>query len=206
MTNPPLSGIDLAADAQAAQASPDSPALKSVADQVREWGLAKRRIADLAQELGRLSAVVTEIEQVRLPAAMAEAGVQSFTTPDGRSVKIEVVARGNIPAMTSIEKAKGAEKAALVARRNTAIEYVRTHWSGLIKTELSLSLGKGEAEVALRIAEMIRNQFQLSPTVDETIHPATLNSHFNELREMGTLKDVPTEPFAMYVGPIAKIK
>ena len=200
-----FAGIDLAQDAADAAAKPDSPALASVAALVNEWDKLGAYIKQGEEALARAKQRRTEIEQERLPAAMTEAGIQSFST-EHRSVVVEVVARGNIPAMSTIEKTKGPERKILELRRTKAIDYVRAHWPGLIKTNLSVSLGKGEAEVALRIAEVLRKDFQLTPEVDESIHHATLNSHFSELQASGTLKEVPGELFALYVGPIAKIK
>ncbi len=201
--DPAIGDIDLIGDASIA---PDSVKLKNVAVLVTEWDSIMAALTRLAVDVQRLSARKTELEQVSLPASMTEAGVSSFVSDSGRSVKIEQVVRGNIPAISTVEKAKGPERTALAARRDTALEVVRAKWPGLIKTELSLSLGKGEAEVALRIAGLIREQFGFAPSVDETINPATLNSHFKELMEQGHVEEIPVEPFALYIGPIAKIK
>jgi hypothetical protein len=137
---------------------------------------------------------------------MSEAGVTSFVTKSGRSVKIDEVINGNIPAISTIEKAKGEERVALEARRNEAIGIVRSKWPGLIKTEVSVSLGKGETELATQMVELLRKEFDVAPSVDETIHPASLNSHFKQLKDDGKLEEIPQEPFALYIGPIAKIK
>lgn len=199
----PLAGLDLEADSRAV---PDSPALATVRKLVEEYDSLERDIKKVAARLGALSARKLQIERESLPGAMAEAGIQSFKADNGRSVEIKHIVNGSIPALSTIEKAKGPERLALQTRRDNAIAVVRAKWPGLIRTDLSVSLGKGETELATQVAELIRNQFQLEPSVDETIHPASLNSHFNELKEAGRLEDIPTEPFALYVGPIAKVK
>lgn len=198
--------IDLLLDSPD-NATPNSEALKGVSDLAIEYGLLEADIKTLKQRITireeRMEAILTQA----MPRAMEQAGVESFVASNGRSVSVSEIVNGNIPAIGTIEKAKDSQvKAALILRRNTAIEVVRNKWPGLIKTVLSLSLGKGETEQALRIAELLRKQFQLDPSIDETIHPQSLNSHFRELKEAGKLGDIPVEPFALYVGPRAKIK
>lgn len=195
--------IDLEADARNV---PDTPALHRVAELVSQWELAGGELARLEERMELLKTARSEIEKRHLPGAMQEAGISSFKTTNGRSVEIKQVVNGSIPALTSIEKAKGDLKASLFHRRNLCYQIVKSHWPGLIKTELSLSLGRGELALAGQVAELIRNQFKLSPTIDETIHPQTLNSHFGELLEQGRIGDVPADVFSLYVGPIAKIK
>jgi hypothetical protein len=198
-----LSSLDLEADARNV---PDSPALASVRKLVDEWDKIEVELRKLAGLVAARLERKAEIERSSLPDAMASAGVTSFVADNGRKVDVKQVVNGNIPALSTIEKTKGPEKGILQARRDAAIAVVKEKWPGLVKTELTVSLGKGETELATQVAELIRKQFELEPSVDETIHPASLNSHFNELKEQGRLEDIPVEPFALYVGPIAKIK
>src|SRR3954468_17193862 len=191
---------------QDAQTIPDSQALAGVARWVDEWDDVVKRIDATEGLLSALKARKQKLEQEVGPAARFEAVVSGFRATRGRVVNIETVCQGNIPADTTIQKAKGEEREALLQRRQLGLAHVRQYWPGLIKTELSLSLPKGEAEVALRIAALIRNQFQLNPSVAESIHHATLNSHFKELLTMGRVGDIPIDTFALYVGPLAKIK
>jgi hypothetical protein len=121
-------------------------------------------------------------------------------------VKIDEVINGSIPAISTIEKLRGEERAAAEKRRAEAFRIVGEKWPGLIKTEVSVSLGKGETEVASQMVELLRKEFGVAPTVDESIHHASLNSHFKQLKDDGKLGEIPPEPFALYVGPRAKIK
>ena len=198
--------IDLLADSPDNSGVPNTPALQTVSALVAEYDVVAADIKRLDYELSVRKQRKLAIEREAMPLAMETAGVSSFTTPSGRSVKIEEVVNGNIPAATTIEKARGEDRLILVRRRELAISIVKEKWPGLVKTELSLSLGKGETELASRIAEEIRKLFQLTASIDETIHPASLNSHFNELKADGRLAEIPVEPFALYIGPIAKIK
>jgi hypothetical protein len=207
VTNPSLNDIDLLADSSDLGTSvPDSPALKQVSGLVAEYDRLNQEISILEGKVKERELRRKEIEEQLMPNSMMEAGLTSFRTATGRNVLIDTVVRGNIPALSTIEKAKGDEKRFLLARRDSAISIVRQKWPGLIKTELTVALGRGQAEVALRVAELLRNQFQLDPEIAENIHPATLNSHFKELKADGKLEEIPVEPFALYVGPIAKIK
>jgi hypothetical protein len=204
---PDLGSIDLLSDSMDhGNQVPDSPALSKVSDLVAQWDVLGGDIKRLETTLAAKKASRADIEKELLPTAMSEAGVTSFVTKSGRSVKIDEVINGNIPAISTIEKAKGEERAALEARRNEAIGVVRSKWPGLIKTEVSVSLGKGETELATQMVELLRKEFDVTPSVDETIHPASLNSHFKQLKDDGKLEEIPQEPFALYIGPIAKIK
>lgn len=201
--------IDLLADSQDLgnqQTVPDSPVLQRISELVADYDKMGGDLKRMAELMATITARRTQIEQETLPTAMAEAGIASFVTKSGRSVKVETVVRGNIPALSTIEKARGDERRVLEGRRVTALDIVRQKWPGLIKTEVVVSLGKGELGLATKIVEALRKGFDVQPSVDETIHPQTLNSHFKELTENGKLEEIPAEPFALYVGPIAKIK
>lgn len=203
----PLDSLDLAADSpDNATAVPDSPALKTVSTLVAEWDVLKGDLVKIARWEMERKARIKEIEEKQLPSAMEQAGVSAFTTPSGRSVKIDEVVWGNIPALSTIEKAKGEERQRLIARRELALKTIAEKWPGLIKTEVSVSLGKGETELANRIVALLREQFDIPAEVDESVHHGSLNSHFKEMKEQGKLGEVPVEPFELYIGPIAKIK
>ncbi len=199
--------IDLLADStDLGNQVPDSPALSKVSELVAKYDEIGGNIKRLEASLAAAKQQKSSIEQELLPVAMSEAGVTSFITKSGRSVKIDEIINGTIPAISTIEKLRGPEREALQRRRDIAYAVVREKWPGLIKTELSVSLGKGEVELATQIAELLRKQFDVSPSIDETIHPASLNSHFKELKADGRLEEIPAEPFQLYIGPIAKIK
>lgn len=204
---PDLSSIDLLADStDHGTQVPDSPALAKVSDLVAKWDLLGGDLKKLEVAIEMKKKQRQDIENELLPNAMTEAGVTSFVTKTGRSVKIDEIINGSIPALSTIEKLRGEERAVLEARRELAFQIVGEKWPGLIKTEVVVSLGKGETEVASQMVKLLREQFGVSPSVDESIHHATLNSHFKQLKDDGKLGDIPPEPFALYVGPRAKIK
>lgn len=202
-----MTEIDLLSDSPDSQPVPDSPALQGVSKLAIEYGQIEADIKTLQAKIDIREARKKVIVEQAMPMAMEQAGVTSFVASNGRSVTIEDRVNGNIPAVSTIEKEKDpSKKAALFARRTESLGIVRLKWPGLIKTELSVSLDRGATEQALRIAKLISDQFQLTASIDESIHPATLNKHFKELRDQGKLAEVPVEPFALYVGPFAKIK
>lgn len=199
--------IDVVGDSPDNKQVPDSPALESVNKIVAEWDLLQSDLVALAQRVTVREERVKRIESELLPQAMEQAGITSFVTKSGRSVVIEDKVSGNIPAATSITKEKDpARRAALVQRREEAFRVVAEKWPGLIKTEVNVSLGRGEMDVAIQAVKLLRDQLDLSASVDQSINHNTLNSHFKELRDMGKLEEVPVEPFALYIGPHAKIK
>lgn len=206
-SRPDLNSIDLLADSQDHGTQvPDSPVLTEVSNLVAQWDVLGGDIKRMEEAVAAKKKQRFDIERELLPAKMAEAGVASFVTKSGRSVKIDEVINGNIPAISTIEKARGDERTALEQRRTLAISVVHEKWPGLVKTEVNVSLGKGETEVASQMVKLLRDQFGVTASVDESIHPASLNSHFKQLKDDGRLEEIPPEPFALYVGPIAKIK
>lgn len=200
--------LDLEADSLEAKPAPaaNSPALAYVVALVVEWDKYQADKAAAEQQEKTAQFLILDIERKRLPDAMAAAGLTSFKTSTGRSITIETKPSGNIPALSTIEKAKGTLRDELQKRREAALAYVKSKWAGLLKTEVSVALGRGEAGLAPRIAELLREQFALTPEVSENVNPQTLNSHFRELSDQGKLGEVPADLFALYVGPIAKIK
>lgn len=185
---------------------PDSPALSKVSELVAQWDVIGGDIKRMEMALEAKRKARGDIEKELLPNAMSEAGVTSFVTKSGRSVKVDQTINGNIPAVSTIEKAKGDERVALENRRMEAIGVVRDKWPGLIKTEVVVSLGKGETDLASQMVKKLRELFGVAPTVEEIINHMSLNAHFRQLKDDGKLEEIPVEPFALYIGPIAKIK
>lgn len=209
MANLPLDLGDLTGDSPDrpnSQPTPDTPELQQVAGLAKAWDDAQalKKRAEAAVEQAR--ATIREIEEQAMPTAMEAAGLRSFVTKSGRSITVEDVVRGNIPAISTIEKTKGPERQVLENRRMQAYAIIGEKWPGLIKTEVSVALGKGETELAAQVVKLLREQFDVTAEVAETIHPQTLNSHFKELLAEGKIGEVPPEPFSLYIGPIAKIK
>lgn len=202
-----MTEIDLLADStDQGNSVPDTAALKQVSSLVASWDKINSELKAMATKTAILSAQKKEIENRLLPDAMASAGTKKLVTTSGRTVEVDDIVNGNIPAPSTIEKAKGSERDQLQARRIMALEVVRSKWPGLVKTELVVTLGIGETELATRVALLIRDQFSLEPEIKENINPNTLNAHFRELKSEGKLADIPVEPFSLYVGPYAKIK
>lgn len=207
MSVPDLGKINLLEDStDLGTQVPDSPALTKVSDLVAKWDLVGGDIKKLEALISAKKVQKVQIEQDLLPTAMSEAGVSSFVTKTGRSVKIDEVINGSIPAPSTIDKLRGDERVAAEKRRHDAFAVVHEKWPGLIKTELSVSLGKGETELASRMVVLLRKEFDVTATVDETINHMSLNAHFKELKNDGRLEEIPVEPFQLYIGPIARIK
>jgi len=199
--------IDVVSDSLDRPPVPDSPELAAITKLVEEYDLLENDLKILAQRAAVREDRKDQILSELLPQAMEQAGVSSFVTTSGRSVTVDDKINGNIPALSTIEKEKDPMKrAALTARREEAYRVIGEKWPGLIKTEVKASLGRGELELALKAVKLLREQLDLPASVDQTVHPQTLNSHFRELKENGRLEEIPVEPFALFIGPYAKIK
>lgn len=208
MTNMnPLSSIDVVGDSPDAKVVPDSPQLEAVAKLVEEYDLIQSDLKILAQRVEVREDRIEMILSQLLPAAMEQAGVTSFVTKSGRSVTIDDKINGSIPALSTIAKEKDpTKKAALLARREEALRVIEEKWPGLIKTEVNVALGRGELDVAIQAVKLLREQLDLPASVKQDVNHNTLNAHFKELKAEGKLEEVPVEPFALYIGPYAKIK
>jgi hypothetical protein len=200
-----LGSIDLESDGAAAPVPTDEK-IAAISKLAVEYDLLQKDLKILEERTRIRKERCLQIEREAMPLAMENAGVKAFVASNGRSIKIDEIVSGSIPAKSTIDKAKGDEKQTLITRREAAYAVINEKWPGLVKTELSVSFGKGEAEVALRMAKLISDQFQRTAAIDTSVHPGTLNSHFKELKEQGKLGEIPVEPFDLYIGPIAKIK
>lgn len=199
--------IDVLSDSPDFKKVADSSELAAVSKLVEEYDLLQNDLKILAQRAAVREERVEEILSQLLPRAMDQAGVSSFVTTSGRSVTIDDKINGNIPAASTILKEKDpAKRAALVQRREDALRIITEKWPGLIKTEVSVSLGRGELDVAIKAVKLLRDQLDLPASVEQSVHPSTLNSHFKELKNDGRLEEIPVEPFALFIGPYAKIK
>jgi len=208
MTNPNLlSNIDVLGDSPDSQLIPDSPQLEAISKLVEEYDLLQSDLKVLAQRATVREERVEQILSRLLPEAMEQAGVMSFVTKSGRSVTVDDKINGNIPAESTIAKEKDpVKRAALQQRREEALRVIAEKWPGLIKTEVSVQLGRGELDVAIKAVKLLREQLDLPASIDQNVHPSTLNSHFKELKAEGKLEEIPVEPFALFIGPYAKIK
>jgi hypothetical protein len=134
---------------------------------------------------------------------MVQAGMQEFTLVTGEMVTVKDFINANIPSLSSIEDADDMEKAILVDRRDKCIRWLKAQKAeAIIKNKLVAEFGKGQSKAAVKFAKEIQKMGYASK-VEETVHPQTLNKLIREKIAEGI--EVPSEPFALFVGKKANI-
>ena len=104
-----------------------------------------------------------------VPGMMQELGINSFELDNGYKVSIKDEYYAKIPDAFQFE----------------CFEWLRKNeLDGIIKTAVSLSFGKGEAEQAKEVLETLY-EIGLVPNVKETVHPQTLKAFVKERLSAG---------------------
>jgi len=149
----------------------------------------------LAQELSELEeAVKAKKEEFRLtseqelPEAMQTAGLTEIVLSTGEKISVTEFYNAHI------------------SKANQELAYqwlVENGHEGLIKNEVSLKFGREEGQVVDETVMALKSR-GLSPEVKQSVHPSTLKAFVKEQLTSG--KDIPTEPFGIYIGSKAIIK
>jgi hypothetical protein len=149
----------------------------------------------LAQELANLeNAVKVKKEEFRLtseqelPEAMQSAGLTEIVLSTGEKISVTEFYNAHI------------------SKANQELAYkwlVENGHEGLIKNEVSLKFGREEGQVVDETVMALKSR-GLSPEVRQSVHPSTLKAFVKE--QLTTGKDIPTEPFGIYIGSKAIIK
>lgn len=149
----------------------------------------------LAQELLELEeAVKAKKEEFRLtseqelPEAMQTAGLTEIVLSTGEKISVTEFYNAHI------------------SKANQELAYqwlVENGHEGLIKNEVSLKFGREEGQVVDETVMALKSR-GLSPEVKQSVHPSTLKAFVKEQLTSG--KDIPTEPFGIYIGSKAIIK
>ena len=150
-----------------------------------------------------LKVVKKELEfflTTKIPSAMEEVGVKSFTLSNGKKITIKDVIAG------TIEKSPDREFA-----YNWVID---NEGADLIKTNVSIEFGKTEHNLASAFVDDCRNNYDIVPTVKETIHPQTFCAFVREKKAMRDemldngeyVEDIPYKDLGLFVGKKAVFK
>jgi|TARA_R100000152_G_C6767937_1_gene193267 hypothetical protein len=149
----------------------------------------------LAQELATLEeAVKAKKEELRLtseqelPEAMQTAGLTEIVLSTGEKITITEFYNAHISK----------------ANQETAYQWlVQNGHEGLIKNEVSLKFGREEDLIAQETVQALKAR-GLAPEIRQSVHPSTLKAFVKEQLTSG--RDIPTEPFGIYIGSKAIIK
>ena len=149
----------------------------------------------LAQELATLEeAVKAKKEELRLtseqelPEAMQTAGLTEIVLSTGEKITITEFYNAHISK----------------ANQETAYQWlVQNGHEGLIKNEVSLKFGREEDLIAQETVQALKAR-GLAPEIRQSVHPSTIKAFVKEQLTSG--RDIPTEPFGIYIGSKAIIK
>lgn len=162
--------------------------LASIGELVSQAEDLEQRIEEVEARLKDLQNSYNQIMTRDLPSAFNEAGVQDFTTINGKKVTIDDIVRCSIPK----------------ERKDEAFEWLRENGAAdLIKQDITVSFTKGEDEKA-REAVRALTEAGFVPSEIPNAHWQTLSSWAKEQLSKGV--PLPEELLGLYVGQKAKIK
>lgn len=168
-----------------------SPEAKKVLVLAQECYVLARNIEQATALLEGLNSRWNQIKQTDLPEAMAKMGSGVWASPDeAKSVSIEIkdFVAGSLPKPDP----KLEYDPEGIARRKKALDWLRDHdGEAIIKTEITLTFGKGEDNVALDLAETLREK-GFEPNVESGVHPQTLQKYARERLKKGENVDFDT--------------
>lgn len=174
---------------EAGSASVDPNVLERLNTSADELLAMEDAVAQMEEDLRVAKAALNELKTRTMPELMAELGMEKFTR-NGREISTSDFVSGSLPK----EEAK----------REAAIRWLENNdGAGLIKTTIALAFGKGEHNVALSVAEDLR-QAGHEPEVETGVHSATLQSFARERLKSGDPID--TELLGLYTGKVVKVK
>lgn len=162
------------------------------------------QIAGLEYELKIANQEYSVLELETIPAAMMEVGLSKFTLTTGEVIESAPYTRASIPTLAAIEKADPSDRSEMINRRETALNWLKTHnASTIIKNDLIVSFGKGQDEIAKKMyAKVLEEGFKAK--CEESVNFQTLNAFVKETLAKGI--DIPFEPFSIFSGHKAVIK
>jgi chemotaxis protein histidine kinase CheA len=192
--------IDFASDAVV----PVDPAkIADIINLARELVRRQKRVADLEKELKEAEQAVAMVAENSLPAMLQECNLPELSLGNGWKVVREPFFRANLPAPSTIEKAKPEEAEDLVKRLEDGIAWLSAEKGrDIIQDTITIKLKKGQNEQAKQLQDLI-DSLKLKGERGSKVHPATLTKFLKEKIEAGV--EVPFETFAVHSGFAAKV-
>ena len=146
----------------------------------------RENVESLETQLEKAKVDMRRVEQVDLPDLMQELGLETFKLKSGETVEVKPEVECSIT-----EEKRAAAHSWLVSKG----------FSGLIKTEVVVTFGRGEHDAAEDFAEEVTKQGK-QPNLVERVHPSTLKSFVKE--QMAAGNPVPFDLFGVH--PYSKVK
>jgi hypothetical protein len=148
-------------------------------------------VADLDQQLKDKKRELRNVEELELPEAMDKVGLSEFKTTTGLKVSVKPFYNASIPS----------------ERKDEALDWLELEGhGGIIKTEVSVSFGKGELAQAQAFKEFARgfNEVAVDPELSRGVHAQTLKAFVREMIEGGAA--IPLDLLGVYNGRKATVK
>jgi len=151
--------------------------------------LLERIAAEMEEELTKVRKELNDLKFVRIPDAMAEAGLTSFALKDGSKVKVEDFVQGSLP------------KDPL--QRALAVSVLESHdGAALIRNQVVVPFEKKDHNRAIHLARELEDR-GLTVNVTHDVHAQTLQAFVREKLRAG--EQLPWESLGIFVGRRAKI-
>lgn len=146
------------------------------------------KLTKIEEEQTKTQKQLNEILQQQIPEIMGQCGLLSFKMENGTVLTLKDFCSGSLP------KEPGP--------RAIALDWLRKNGGEpLIKTELSLSFGKGEDKKAQTLVKKL-NKEGLNPSIEVGVHASTLQAFAREKLESGDPIDL--KVLGLYSGRVAK--
>ena len=171
-------------------------ALKRKADEANE---VQQIIDELESQLSEAKARYRELTEREMVSVMMDLGIQKFSLDSGEALDLTEFYAG------SLNKSPDPEAGMNWIQSNGGVD--------LIKTDVNLSFGKSEHNMAIDLVETLRER-GYDPAVKEGVHPSTLaafarekmREYYDALEKGETMTEPPLETIGIYHGHKVKIK
>jgi hypothetical protein len=157
-------------------------------------------IKDLRERLDSLESQQNQLTTRVLPDLLRSIGIHELYLPpsnnlSGIVVSLDTVYRAAIPDDWSVERKKAAF--------DTLDEL---NMLGLVKSVVSCSFNKGEAEDARKLLNILK-KYDYEPAIDEKVHWRSLSSSLKQYIQAGnTITPEQLAAIGGYVSPVVKVK
>ena len=192
--------IDFESDKNSA--TPES--LKEITTMADRHAELQLLVVEEQEYMKTLSDELYRLENVSIPEAMTQAGLETFKTTSGASVSIVPFVECNLPAAGAIDKAKGEEKEELQLRLAEGLKYIADNeGEAIIKSLILINFEKGEKEKKDATLQALVEAGHTAIAAEQ-VHPQTLKSWIKEKLSKGVA--VPFDTFKIYSGTKAEVK
>lgn len=138
-------------------------------------------IEDLEAQLTVKKEELRQLDEVRFPKLLDDAGVESFTVPSNKG-------EGTLK-ITVQEKLYGSLPKDPEERQVAMKELVRLKADGIFKAEVTAPFGKGQVEQARKVVELLKSNGVVAK-LEETVHAQTLQAWAREQLRNGVVVDL----------------